>query len=226
MYKIFIALSVSALLSGCAPSSERAKQQDEINKTIPICKSDKQCEAAWSGARQWVNQNCGMKIQTYSNDYIETYNSIGSSPKTACQVNKLLSPDGLIGIQIMISCANMFGCVPDQYESVIKFNKDINEYIEKFSPAMIGVLWGMADRNGNLAKSAAESSGLFIKSISSGGLAEKNGLQVKDIVTRIGSKRIIKLSDYGNVMGQYAAGDKVDFTILRNGKEVNIPFTL
>ncbi|WP_301530078.1 hypothetical protein [Klebsiella pneumoniae] len=74
MKKVVIFLATLAL-AGCVSNSERQKQQAEIDRTTPSCSSQKQCDAAWAAARQWVNQNCGMKIQNYSSDYIETYNS-------------------------------------------------------------------------------------------------------------------------------------------------------
>ncbi|MHB7197744.1 hypothetical protein ACYCIQ_25435, partial [Klebsiella pneumoniae] len=71
MKKVVIFLATLAL-AGCVSNSERQKQQAEIDRTTPYCSSQKQCDAAWAAARQWVSQNCGMKIQNYSSDYIET----------------------------------------------------------------------------------------------------------------------------------------------------------
>ncbi|MBL5904459.1 PDZ domain-containing protein [Serratia fonticola] len=210
-------------LSGCVSKSERSAQQAEIEKTIPICQSDKQCEAAWSGARQWINENCGMKIQTYSNDYIETYNSIGSSAATSCQVNKTLLPNGITAISIKIQCANIIGCVPDQYESVMKFNKDLNYYISQFAPIKLGFVIGMATKNGIEAKSASDSFGLLIRSVEPGGIAQSNGLQPNDIITYVNESRVVKLIDYGNLIDKHARGDKLMFSVLRNGTEVKIP---
>ncbi|WP_187417369.1 hypothetical protein [Klebsiella pneumoniae] len=93
MKKVVIFLATLAL-AGCVSNSERQKQQAEIDRTTPYCSSQKQCDAAWAAARQWVNQNCGMKIQNYSSDYIETYNSPANSAAIACQVTKNPLPTG------------------------------------------------------------------------------------------------------------------------------------
>ncbi|MHA7847108.1 PDZ domain-containing protein [Serratia sp. D1N4] len=223
MKKVLLIVLSILWLSGCASKAERSAQQAEIDKTIPICQSDKQCAAAWSGARQWVNQNCGMKIQTYSNDYIETYNSIGKSAATACQVNKTPLPNGNTAINIRVSCANMFACVPDQYQSVIKFNNELNEYMKQFGTIKIGVMLGMVDKNGVLAKNSADSFGLIVQSVSQGQIAQKSGLQSGDIITHVDERRVVKLSDYGNLIEEHARGDKLVFTVLRNGNEIKVP---
>ncbi|HDS2638199.1 TPA: hypothetical protein QID38_003675, partial [Klebsiella pneumoniae subsp. pneumoniae] len=115
MKKVVIFLATLAL-AGCVSNSERQKQQAEIDRTTPYCSSQKQCDAAWAAARQWVSQNCGMKIQNYSSDYIETYNSPANSAAIACQVTKNPLPTGASSINVRISCSNMFGCVPDVYQ--------------------------------------------------------------------------------------------------------------
>ncbi|WP_312582999.1 PDZ domain-containing protein [Atlantibacter hermannii] len=212
------------LLSGCVSQSVRNQQQDEINQTIPSCSSQRQCDAAWAAARQWVTQNCGMKIQNYSNDYIETYNSIGNSTNTSCQVTKNPHPNGVNSINITVSCANMFGCTPDQYQSVIEFNKYVGEVVNNFSPIKIGAMMGMADKNGKVVENPSYSAGLVISDIESGSSASKAGLLVGDIVTSVGDDRIRTQADMTEAMGKYHSGDSVKFKIIRRLQEsfVNI----
>lgn len=217
--KRFVTAFVLIALAGCTSNQQRNSQQEEINKTIPTCASQKQCDAAWSAARQWVTQNCGMKIQNYSPDFIETYNSLPNSSSTACQVTKNLQPNGLSTINITVRCANMFGCVPDQYESVLSFNKYVGNYVSKFSPVVIGAMMGMADKKGNVVDNKAYSAGMVVKNVQPGGIADSAGLQSGDIVTSIGAQKIRNQTDMTTSLEQYSVGDEVSFTILRLGKE-------
>ncbi|MDE9545381.1 PDZ domain-containing protein [Xenorhabdus bovienii] len=223
MNKLLLPFIISITsISGCVSQGDRIKQQDIINQTIPTCASEKQCNAGWAAAREWVNQNCGMKIQHYSDSYMETYNTLGNSTNTACQVTKSPHPNGFSSINIRVSCSNFIRCVPDQYESVIEFNKYVGNYIKQFSPKMIGVMWGMSDKSGNLVQSAFESVGLYISTLVPQGIAEKGGLKEKDIVIAIDGKKITIVSDYISAMESHHAGDKATFTVIRNSKEMNI----
>ncbi|EOY8739511.1 PDZ domain-containing protein [Klebsiella michiganensis] len=222
-----IAIILTALtLAGCVSSSERQRQQAEIDRTIPQCSSQKQCDAAWSAARQWVNQNCGMKIQNYSNDYIETYNSPANSAALACQVTKNPLPNGASSINIRTSCSNMFSCVPDTYQAVINFNNYVNENVERFAPVRMGFMARMSDVNGNEVKNTSYSSGMVIKGVTQNGPAYKAGLRDGDIVTSVGNDAVRSQYDMTSAMEKYHSGDNVKVTILRNGKtltqEVNL----
>ncbi|HCL6832364.1 TPA: PDZ domain-containing protein [Klebsiella pneumoniae] len=219
MKKVVIFLATLPL-AGCVSNSERQKQQAEIDRTTPYCSSQKQCDAAWAAARQWVNQNCGMKIQNYSSDYIETYNSPANSAAIACQVTKNPLPTGASSINVRISCSNMFGCVPDVYQAAINFNKYINDYIERFAPVRMGFMARMSDTKGNEVQNTSYSAGMLIKGVTHDGPAYKAGLRDDDIVTAVGNDAVRNQYDLTSVMEKYHSGDNVKVTILRNGKEL------
>lgn len=225
MRKIAIILTALTLV-GCVSSSERQRQQAEINRTIPLCSSQKQCDAAWFAARQWVNQNCGMKIQNYSNDYIETYYSPTNSAELACQVTKKPLPSGISSINIRTSCSNMFACVPDTYQSVINFNNYVNKNVERFSPVKMGFSARMSDVKGGEVKNSSYSSGLVIMGMTQNGPAYKAGLRDGDIITSVGNDVVRSQYDMISAMEKYHSGDNVKVTILRNGitlsQEVNL----
>ncbi|WAM43692.1 PDZ domain-containing protein [Edwardsiella piscicida] len=225
MKKIAIILT-TLILSGCVSSAERQRQQAEIDRTIPLCSSQKQCDAAWAAARQWVNQNCGMKIQNYSSDYIETYNSPADSAALACQVTKNPLPNGASAINLRTSCSNMFGCVPDTYQSIINFNNYVNKNVEQFAPVKMGFTAIMSDINGHEVKNTSYSSGMVIMNVNQGGSAYKAGLRRGDIITSLGNDAVRNQRDMTSAMEKYHSGDNVNITILRNGKtlvqEVNL----
>jgi serine protease Do len=63
-------------------------------------------------------------------------------------------------------------------------------------------------------------------SIVSGSPAEKAGLQEKDIITKIAGEAITPKRSLVSILGSKSVGDKVDLTILRDGKEQTITVTL
>lgn len=214
------------LITGCVSQTAKRPSQDEMNKTVPVCASQKQCDTAWSATRQWINQNCGMKIQNYSADYIETYNSVGGDTKLACQVNRNTLPDGSSAILIRLSCGNMFGCIPDQYQSVINFNNYVSDAINKASPIKVGIITSMSDKNGKIVENPSYSTGLIIESVTPGGIASKSGVIANDILVNIGSDRIRTQYDITSAMEKYHSGDKVVFKVIRAGNEVNLDINL
>lgn len=66
----FSLLLVTAGLSGCAVQQNPATQAkiNEIQRTIPTCTEEKECNAKWETAQLWVVKNAGYKIQTATNE--------------------------------------------------------------------------------------------------------------------------------------------------------------
>lgn len=130
--KLFLSsLFVIAFFSfGCSPITQA--QKEKWNETLPLCYSESDCDAKWSAARQWVQNNSGYKIQIYSDDLIETYNSQQYDPKIAVSVSKNpigKSSDGeqVNAIVVRISCGNILGCVPTVDEAINSFNNFVSQ---------------------------------------------------------------------------------------------------
>lgn len=115
------------LLGGCATVSPQQESalQSQAQATVPHCSSQRQCEGEWAAARDWVVNNCAMKIQTMTDSYIETYNAVGGEPGLACRVTKNPIPSGGYEINIAVSCDNIFGCVPDKWSAIVAFNQAV-----------------------------------------------------------------------------------------------------
>lgn len=126
MNKVFGIIGL-LLMSGCAtvPDAERMAQMDQINKTIPTCVGVEDCNAKWEAAQLWVVHHSAYKIQTATNVLIETYNPASSSPQIAARVTKEPQGAGKYKLLVTVWCDNMFGCVPDHYESALDFNKAV-----------------------------------------------------------------------------------------------------
>lgn len=124
MKKAAIGLALSVLLTGCASmQAQQMARVDEFQRTIPVCVGEQQCRMAWAYARNWVIQNCGMKIQNITDTYIETFGS--HTAALACRVvGEPRGPDSW-AIVMNASCGNIFGCVPDAWQSALRFNREV-----------------------------------------------------------------------------------------------------
>ena len=68
-------------------------------------------------------------------------------------------------------------------------------------------------------------SGVFVYSVEEGGAADKAGLQMGDVITKVGDTDITSMDDLNVVKKQYSAGDTATFTIYRDGKEMTVEVT-
>jgi serine protease Do len=69
------------------------------------------------------------------------------------------------------------------------------------------------------------SSGVFIYSVEDGSAADKAGLKMGDVITKIGDTNITSMEDLTAVKKQYSAGDTATFTIYRDGGETTVELT-
>lgn len=68
--------------------------------------------------------------------------------------------------------------------------------------------------------------GVFVGSVEDGSGAEKSGIRQGDIIKKLDGYEVRKFSDLAGYLGSKRPNDVVAVTILRNGKEKNIPVTL
>jgi serine protease Do len=97
------------------------------------------------------------------------------------------------------------------------FNFDddhISLFSEDANRAMLGVV--------TEAESDDKIKGAKINSVSKESAAEKAGLQKGDIITKIGDETVEDPNDVSEAIKSHKPGDKVDVTVLRNGKEQKI----
>jgi serine protease Do len=68
--------------------------------------------------------------------------------------------------------------------------------------------------------------GVRVGDVSPTGSAKKAGVQKGDIILKVGSYNVTSDQDLLNAMLSYAPGSKVDITVLRNGKTINLSSTV
>ena len=113
------------MLGGCVATPT---YQGPIAAT-PVCASRAQCAAEWNEARTFVLANVGFKIETYSRDFMQTYNPVGDSMDLGAQVNKQPLPGGRYKIVASFYCnkdpLGLFACTPPARATLNAFNKAV-----------------------------------------------------------------------------------------------------
>ena len=68
--------------------------------------------------------------------------------------------------------------------------------------------------------------GLVVANVEKGGPSDKAGLIIGDVIVKIGDKEVDSLSKMRYYLFQYKIGDKINLTIIRDKKELNIEVVL
>ena len=91
MFKILICVTFCAM-AGCASQQIQPDEMSALHANVPKCTAQRECEAMWAAARNWVTSSCGMKIQTMTDGFIETYGPLDGN--AACRVTRDPDPAG------------------------------------------------------------------------------------------------------------------------------------
>ena len=113
----FLICVTFCLMAGCASEQLTPDETASMRANIPKCSQQRECEAMWTAARNWVTSSCGMKIQNITDSYIETYNSTFVLT-SACRVTKDPEPAGGYSFHVFVSCDS--GCAHKMSVSLIQ----------------------------------------------------------------------------------------------------------
>ena len=102
----------------------------------------------------------------------------------------------------------------------------INQLIEfqTVKRPYIGISASAVDSN--TAKRYNLPEGIYIESVDEGSSAEKAGLQVSDIITKIEGQNVKSVNELNKIKFTYNIGDTVKLTVYRNGEEIEVPVVL
>lgn len=121
--KTFLWLGVVLSLAGCAtPQQISPELQAEIEKPL-VCEGREQCGLFWQRATFYVNKNSPFKIQTVSDNLIQTYSPTGGTPLIGYNISKEPLTNESARIWAKIYCDSMFGCVPEVPFEMAKFKR-------------------------------------------------------------------------------------------------------
>lgn len=215
-----------AAMAGCATPAQRAQDQQEMNASVPVCETERQCKAEWDAAITWVTDNCGMKIQTLNDNLIQTYNSPPDSTKTACTVVKQTGTNRSFGLTARIGCSNLFGCFPKPKDMVVAFGNFVGKAGLPYQPLKIGARLSSVDSRGNTTQILAEGVGMKITEVAPGGRASAAGLQVDDVIKSLNGKRIRNADDWQQFIATVSPGDTVAVGVRRAAQDIEISMPL
>ncbi|MBE0676617.1 MAG: Do family serine endopeptidase [Bacteroidales bacterium] len=92
--------------------------------------------------------------------------------------------------------------------------------------AIIGV--NIADVTDEVAKEQKLPSvkGVLITGLTEGGAAEEAGIKLNDVIVKVNNKEVITSGELQEEVGRFRPGDKINVTVLRDGKERTLNVTL
>lgn len=108
---------------------------------------------------------------------------------------------------------------------VQKVVNDLKEY-GTVQRAFIGVSIKNIDEQVVEELSLNDLSGVYVNSVTKNGSASKAGIKSGDIIKKVGSKNVTDVPELQEQISQYRPGDKVNLTIYRENKELEIPVVL
>ena len=68
--------------------------------------------------------------------------------------------------------------------------------------------------------------GVYVKTLENFGAAERAGIKVGDVITKVDGQDIQNMDELNEIKNQKEIGDKITLTIWRNGETINIDVTL
>lgn len=105
-----------------AKGPSKAEKKAHFEATIPVCFGQEDCQAKWEAAQLWVIHNAGYKIQTVTDVLIQTFSPGPYDARNAARVTKEPLGGGKYRIVVYLWCNNVFGCIPNGWDSAINFN--------------------------------------------------------------------------------------------------------
>lgn len=158
--------------------------------------------------------NSYIAIQT--NAAINSGNSGGALVNSKGQVigiNTLkISGEGVEGVGFAIP----INSTKDIYSQLIEFNKVKRPYL--------GI--GGIDVDESMAKEYNLTVGVYVKTLENFGAAERAGIKVGDVITKVDGQDIQNMDELNEIKNQKEIGDKITLTIWRNGETADIEVTL
>lgn len=219
-------IGITLAMTGCVTPAQRQAKQARVDAAMPVCMTDRQCDAQWAAAQTWVSQHCGMKIQTSNDVLIETYGSPPNSTSTACRVNKQKAGKHGAVLQMWAGCSNMFGCIPSWDDQLVAFGEYVKAAGAAYEPLKIGVMTQVVGSNGQAVYTFAEAAGVRITSVNPGGRADMAGLRTDDVIKSFNDIRIRSLDDWTEALDKVGPGDVVHVGVRRAGQDVIVDMPL
>ena len=177
----------------------------------------------------------GRNINILENDPAHGLFPIESFIQTDAAVNPgnsggaLVSTNGdLIGINSAIASQNG-AYIGYSFAIPVNIVKKVVSDLAEFGTvqrAFIGVSIRDIDSKFAEEKSLKNLSGIYVNGLTENGSAEKAGVELGDVITKIENFEINNVAALQEQVSKYRPGDKINVTLIRNGKEITLPVIL
>lgn len=134
----FTSLAVLIGLSSCAaaptPEQDAAMRRDTVREVT--CAGQEECAVKWGRTIDWLLSNSAYRIQTQTDDLIQTAGPLPDRTELAMVVNKVPLGNGRYRIELRGGCDNMFGCSPSLEYAKAYFVRHVedNQKHQKWRP--------------------------------------------------------------------------------------------
>lgn len=193
-----------------------------LNRTIQVSSSAAPDNSSGGGLQFWNNNSNAPAVNL---DVIQTDAAINPGNSGGALVNE---KGELIGVNVAIASAGSSGAGSIGVGFAIPSNvaKRIAAEIMKTGSASHGLL-GAGVVDATSSKNAASfTTGAEVKELTANGAAAKGGLQVGDVIVKLGNKEITSASELMAAVRQLPAGTKTNVEVVRGTKNVVLAVTL
>ena len=155
-------------------------------------------------------------------DLIQTDAAINSGSSGGALVNSKGQVIGISTLKFVASNAEGMGfaipinSVKDVYQQLIQYNKVKRPYV--------GISAISIDEN--TAKRYNLSMGVYVKAIENFSPAEKAGLKVGDVITKVDGTEVKTTSEFDDIKYKHQIGDTISLTVIRNNQEITVNIEL
>lgn len=199
-------------LSGCASMTpeQEARLEKDAGQQVTCTQGD-ECEVKWGRAITWVSRISQWKIQTQTDNIIQTYTSVGGSAASSFLVNKVPLGNGVYDIAMISACDNLIACIPNATELKASFNRFVIGAVEQKKTETVteqaqpegqskaerptsGRKFGIvpAEVTPSIANllNMDEVGGIFVTAVYADSIASHAGIKKGDIILKYGDKVI------------------------------------
>ncbi len=125
MKKWALGAALFVTLTGCVNQAELETKRAEFERTRPFCYSERECEAKWVAAREWITRTTPWRLRVMTDSYMETY----AGPPSTNLIIRVGRRPALGGYEFGIEtrCNSiLIPCHPNPYDAELDFNRTLN----------------------------------------------------------------------------------------------------
>jgi serine protease Do len=134
----------------------------------------------------------------------------------------------VIGVNTMIATASGgyqgIGFALPMNDAVTVYNQIIR--YGRVTRGSIGISWSRVQDRDQLLKALGTDHGVLVEAVKEGGPAARAGVKTEDIIIALNGKKVVDGNDLVARVAATPVGDKINVTVDRDGKKIDLPITV